>query len=411
MERRKLLAVLGGSASIGLAGCTGDDDNGGEEEADNNSSDGGKANHNGGDGEKNENNSSDAESEFLLTNITNTTVLIGNERDLWAVVKNDDEKGTQPVNLKVGNESREQEVSLDGSEERLVLFKDIDTGSLGAGDDDGDRWTGYNVTITTADDKITGWLRVWEELDDDQFLARSTGGWAWFGEPNEEAARADALELPPERESSKAADPVVLIGEYDEAAGAWESIEVDFPMLEDRLPSDSGIEVEVVDGLTGELNVEAESLTASGSLKFSIVGFEGEAEDLSFTFPLHATTEGSGELEGDFEVRNSEGTITLVDNQTTVRDRFFSAVCDSFINPLPGSRGSSCTAEPGNNWFELTMDVEELPAYPDTAPPDRGEPGANAVRDSETKPGEDGEETGEETQKSKNRGVHNSVHR
>jgi hypothetical protein len=77
-----------------------------------------------------------------------------------------------------------------------------------------------------------------------------------------------------------------------------------------------------------------------------------DGEERSLTFPLDATTEPSGDLEGSFETQDDVVVTTIVDNESIVTDTFggSASAVDSALN-LPGPTR-------GDNWFELPLNIE-----------------------------------------------------
>jgi len=331
MRRRQVLAVLGGSATIGLAGCSnGDSENGNES---NNSDD--DTGGNGGDG----NNGTDASPDLQFKDLLpgGTTVLVGTTVDIEVTVANEGgAEGTQTVEHSVGNITRQQEVTLEGGAEETLTFESVDTSELGTGE--------YTHTASMGDSSIEGRLTVREQLGGNEFIGRSTDGFVWFGEPDEETALDDSLALPPQEE---APDPVVVIGEISD--GTWESSTVDFPPL-DSLSIPQVPTVEAPNGFTGEFDLEAGLWTVNGQLVVTIPQ-EG-SEDLVISFELNATTEESGQLSGSFERNGGTATVTIVDNETQVPEETGNQIIDGLLG-LDGPAGQS-----GANWFELTLDIE-----------------------------------------------------
>ena len=179
----------------------------------------------------------------------------------------------------------------------------------------------------------------------DRFRAESReGGLVWFGDPDEEEFRDSDLFLPP---SEEIPDPVELEAELDDD-GTWESTSLDFPPI-DVVP---GIEpeVEAPNGFTGEYDEEAGLVTVEGQVR-AIVETDG-GEELTLEFPLNATSGESGDLEGEFDVRENSVLVTVVDNESVVEDTFGQEFVDETLN-LPGRFS-------GDNWFELTLELEPL---------------------------------------------------
>lgn len=179
----------------------------------------------------------------------------------------------------------------------------------------------------------------------DSFRAESRkGGLVWFGGRDEEAFRESDLNLPPSEDIS---DPVKFEAEVDEN-GNWESTSLDFPPI-DVVPGITP-EIEAPNGLSGTYD-ETEGLwTVGGDIRATVESNNGE--ELSLEFPLNATTGQSGELEGSFEVQNGTVVATIVDNESIVEDTFGNEFIDNELN-LPGEFE-------GDNWFELTLELEPM---------------------------------------------------
>jgi hypothetical protein len=254
-------------------------------------------------------------------------------------------EGTETVELSIGSVTREKEVTLGGGESQTVPFEGIDTTELGVGE--------YEHTVSMGEKSVSGRLTVHEELADNEFIARSTDGIVWFGEPEKDQALEDALQLPPQED---APDPVVVIGEVNDD-GTWQSSTIDFPPLRglpglgDTVPR---VETPNEPGFEGEINLTEgeERWTVEGQLRVVI---PQEEEDLTLQFPLNATTEQSGDLSGEFDRTGSEASVTIVDNATPVN----TSTGDDIIDGLLGLDGPA--GESGNNWFRLTLDIEQLP--------------------------------------------------
>lgn len=179
----------------------------------------------------------------------------------------------------------------------------------------------------------------------DSFSAESqSGGLVWFGSANEEDFRSSDLNLPP---SEDIESPVEMEGQINDD-GTWESNSLNFPPI-DVVP---GIEpqIEAPNGFSGEYNEEEGLWTVEGKIRATVE--ENDGSELSLEFPLNATTKSSGELEGSFEMQNGTVLTTIVDNESVVNDTFGDDFIDERLN-LPGEFE-------GQNWFELTLELEPL---------------------------------------------------
>jgi hypothetical protein len=201
----------------------------------------------------------------------------------------------------------------------------------GDGDDDGNESSGENGGDGAV---ITG-----------SFRAESReGGLVWFGSPSEEEFRESDLNLPP---SEDIPEPVELEAEVD-GDGNWESSSLNFPPI-DVVP---GIEPEITapNGFSGVYDEEDGVWTVEGGIEATVESNDGE--ELTLEFPLNATTEESGDLEGSFEVQDDTVVATIVDNESIVEDTFGNEFVDNELN-LPGEFE-------GDNWFELTLELEPV---------------------------------------------------
>jgi|APHM01.1.fsa_nt_gi hypothetical protein len=177
------------------------------------------------------------------------------------------------------------------------------------------------------------------------FQAESTeGGIVAFGTSSEEMFRETDLNLPPSEDIS---DPVSVEAELNDD-GTWESTSLNFPPI-DVVP---GIEPEIAapNGFSGEYDEEGGSMTIEGGIEATVENNDGEP--LTLEFPLNATTGTSGELSGSFEVQDGMVVATVVDNESIVEDTFGNEFVDERLN-LPGEFE-------GDNWFELTLEIEPL---------------------------------------------------
>lgn len=170
------------------------------------------------------------------------------------------------------------------------------------------------------------------------------GGIVAFGTSSEEEFRDTDLNLPP---SEDIPDPVSVEAEVNDD-GTWESTSLNFPPI-DVVP---GIEPEIAapDGFSGEYSEEEGRMTVEGGIEATVENNQGE--ELTLEFPLNATTGTSGELSGSFEVQDSTVVATVVDNKSIVNDTFGNDFVDERLN-LPGEFE-------GDNWFELTLEIEPL---------------------------------------------------
>jgi hypothetical protein len=170
------------------------------------------------------------------------------------------------------------------------------------------------------------------------------GGIVAFGTSSEEEFRETDLNLPP---SEDIPDPVSVEAELNDD-GTWESTTLNFPPI-DVVP---GITPEIAapNGFSGDYDEEEGRMTVEGGIEATVENNEGE--ELTLEFPLNATTGTSGELSGSFEVQDGTVVATVVDNESIVEDTFGNEFVDERLG-LPGEFE-------GDNWFELTLEIEPL---------------------------------------------------
>lgn len=164
----------------------------------------------------------------------------------------------------------------------------------------------------------------------DGFSGSNTGGFISFAEDTESTAREEGLTF----EEGDVTIEATVDG------NTWESTSTSFAPLET-----SGVQAQTTapDGLSGEIDREANTMTAEGTLRVEV---EGE----SFSFQIATTTDVSGALEGAADLGAESGTATLVDNEFTVEDTTGDAIIDSVLG-LP-------IEESGRAWIELIFDLE-----------------------------------------------------
>lgn len=125
MERRKLLALLGGSASLGIAGCLGGD---GDDDGGDNSSDGGDG------GESNGDDSGGATLEVSMTSVPDSLRAGGSGTVEWAVENTGDSEGSETVSFSVGgSRAASEEVTVGAGETATGEFT-FDVGAEASGD-------------------------------------------------------------------------------------------------------------------------------------------------------------------------------------------------------------------------------------------------------------------------------------
>lgn len=320
MNRRHLLAVLGGSATAAFAGCLGDDDGDTDDDGTENGDDDTTA------GET----TLDGQFEVLQVAPDGQVVLQGDLLDVTVTLENPHpEPGTQLVELSLGPLAREEQLTLESDEEQSLTFEALDTSGLDPGEVD--------LTVSAGERSRTGRLTVWEPLDEDEFLAESVGGFVSLeGETREEAEDASLkLDLPP---SAEFPNPVVLRGTITD--DTWVSTAVEFP---DVSIQGIDVEVDVPGGFEGEFDPDAGAMTLEGVLRL-------RPPDGEIAPDMRATTGQSGGMEGAADFDADPPVVTLVENEARIEESGSPAI-DGVLD-LP--------AEAGDTWFELRLAVRDL---------------------------------------------------
>jgi len=212
-------------------------------------------------------------------------------------------------------------------------------GCFGGDDEGDDDDNDENVNETTDDeDDGSGTAPFGGRVE-----GTSQGGVLALGESTESDARENGFDLPAAEEGD---DPVVFEATVD-GDGQWEASDVGFEPIPVTDPIEGEIEVELPDGLAGELDPEGERMTATGDLVATVT--TGDDELGTIDFEIDATTGESGELAGDADFEADPARVTLVDNEFEVEESG-SILIDQFAG-LP--------TESGENWFELELTLEE----------------------------------------------------
>ena len=223
--------------------------------------------------------------------------------------------------------TRIRNVGLSGRTILLVgaLFLVVTAGGVVTASQAGDS-TAHSVAQDTNETKLTS------------FVAESQGGYVSFSQDTEATAAEEGTPFPALEDGQ---EPIQIEAEVDED-GTWESQNLTFPAL--TVSEDLGLEaqVEVIDGLEGEIDPETGVMTAEGEFRVTI-------QDASFTYQSVQTTRESGELSGTADFSGDSAEVTLVDNEFTVDERSGSQTIDGFLD-LPAD-------EQGENWLVLHMDV------------------------------------------------------
>ncbi|WP_436900349.1 hypothetical protein [Halovenus halobia] len=171
------------------------------------------------------------------------------------------------------------------------------------------------------------------------FVAESQGGYVAFSEDSESAAETEGVPFPSLEEGE---EPIQIEATVNPEDGTWESENLTFPEL--TVNEDLGLtaDVEVIDGLEGQIDREEGVFTVEGRFRVTI-------QSASFTYESVQTTGESGSLSGSAEFNGDTAEVTLVDNEFTVDEETSSSTINGFLD-LPAD-------EPGENWLVLNMDV------------------------------------------------------
>jgi hypothetical protein len=171
------------------------------------------------------------------------------------------------------------------------------------------------------------------------FTAESQGGYVSFSEDSKSAAE-DGTQFPALEDGQK---PIQIQAEVNPDDGTWESQNLTFPTL--TVSEDLGLnaEVEVVDGLEGEIDPEEGVFTAEGEFRVTI-------QDASFTYKTTMTSAESGALSGSADFSGDSAEVRLVDNEFTVDEKTEESPTVNNFLELPAD-------EPGENWIVLQLDV------------------------------------------------------
>jgi hypothetical protein len=153
MERRKLLALMGGSVSLGLAGCLGDDDGGGGDNGgDNNTSDDNGSDDNGSDNGSGNGGGGEANLTATITSSPDSIQAGESATVAWEIENTGNAEGSQTVVFSVGG-------SQEGSEEVTLGSGETTTGEFSytaTEDDSGD----LSVAVSTDDGSDTATIAV-----------------------------------------------------------------------------------------------------------------------------------------------------------------------------------------------------------------------------------------------------------
>jgi hypothetical protein len=233
---------------------------------------------------------------------------------------------------------RRRVVSLTGSALALAL-----AGCLGGDDDQSGDENATDGNDTTSDDGDD----ATDENGDDSGApfggaveATSQGGYLALAADSRADATANGFPLPAAAEGD---DPIVVTASVD-GDGSWESTAVDFRPIPIEEPVEGQINVDVPDGLSGDLDPEAGLMTVAGELVATVTSGDGD-ELGELSVQIDATTGESGALTGSASFDTEPARVTLVDNEFAVEGSD-NPLINSFVG-LP--------SESGQNWFELEL--------------------------------------------------------
>lgn len=197
---------------------------------------------------------------------------------------------------------------------------------------------------------------------DGSFDATGDGGYIDFGQPEDPGETEDTLATFPD---SDAGEQIQVEADFISEDGQWraEPDDVDFPEIEAG-EDDAPARVVVDSPLEGEIDLEDGSMTGGGDMTVEV-----NAVDEDYSFSFDATTDQSGELEGnvgqmdvDPETLDGAGEVTLVDNELVVLEDE-NADVDILRDDANLERDGEWAAdEEGMNYlvFDLIMDFEEF---------------------------------------------------
>lgn len=137
--------------------------------------------------------------------------------------------------------------------------------------------------------------------------------------------------------------------------GQWEATDVEWPSPEPdvEIPlAEFDIDIAVTGPVSGTFDRETSEMTVSLPLSLAIeVSIAVASVDATVTLDATPTTGTSGELTGQAVDLDGSGMATLVDNEFAVPSTGEERIDEIFGLP----------AGPGRNWFELEMELDEIP--------------------------------------------------
>ncbi len=325
MRRRRLLALTGGTVSIAVAGCLGDDDESEPEATDDEEDDGEQDDTPEGEDDTGEDENGEVEPalEGLDVAVSEPVLAVNSDTTITVTAVYDD-----------GSEETVTDEATITSDDEAVAS--VSNGTIA--------WEGEGTTtLTVAYEGFEETIEVESEAEEDaepfelgdEFEAEGVGGYISFAEETEDDAEEEGLAFPTEAEDGEA---IIVEGTVD--GDTWESTSVDFPDVDTGTAEAT---IEAIGGLSGDIDMDDGVMTAEGTLEVTI------DDDDSFEFDFAATTEESGELNGSFNAEFAPAEITVVDNEFIIDDETENALIDGFLG-LPAD-------EPGENWLVLTFEI------------------------------------------------------
>ena len=203
---------------------------------------------------------------------------------------------------------------------------------------DNDELIGNLLDFLVTGERETGTDDEDEQLDAD-LEAVNTGGLFAPDAENEQQFRDLGVELP--------AETFEITGEIN--GTRWESTAVDVTPIGEDGPGEP-VELAVPDGLSGELDTEADHITVEGTVVLVLDGVE-------VALPVSATSGESGELDGSADLDATGGSAVVVDNEYTVASTGDDDIDTALELPTA----------PGESWFELALAVQFDPDAVDSS--------------------------------------------
>lgn len=288
------------------------------------------------------------------------------------------------VTLSYGEQSTSESVQVSGGDSETVSHEF---------DVDGDA-TGETVELSAGEDSATTTVSASGQEDDDAedvdapedeggeatvLNATGQGGFIAFNETDEATAKEDGLAFPSQAENDSWISFVAVV---DEDAGTWTSTDTNFPQL--NVNENLAASVEAPEGLSGEIDPEADHMTLEGELEVTVLDRTQDDEPLEgaepFAFEIDMVVGDSGELEGSASFDGNDGAVALVDNEYVINDQTGDVLVDGNVG-LPST-------DAGTNFLELEFDIE----IEEGADPDEATAGGGADPDDDGDDSDDGDD-------------------